>query len=237
MGDFIELFAATILNRDFYGLAAGWLLFLKFILDFSVRHISGLAAGWLLFFKLNIDLFSSNFHVTGLAAGWLVSTYSSNRANPRSLFRDVALRRHFPGLPAGWLLPCCDEDAQTVPGEVHRFQQFTGLSAGWLLSLCEKGEQFLVVKLETFDYTSHFLNLLTVALTFNTLLGQSANLTTPFICQLFHSLCQSAWAIVAHFLFVPLTSRVGCLLRLFGELFLFPANSWFLFFGLVFPFL
>ena len=34
--------------------------------------------------------------------------------------------------------------------------------------MCEKGEQFLVVKLGTFGYTSYFLNLLTVALTFCT---------------------------------------------------------------------
>ena len=73
-----------------------------------------------------------------------------------------------PGLAAEWLLPCCDKDAQIVPGEVHRIQQFTGLSAGWLLSLCEKGEQFLVAKLATFDYTSYLLNLLTVVLTFFT---------------------------------------------------------------------
>ena len=119
MDDFIDLFAATIPNRDF----------------------------------------------SGLTTGWLLSTYSSNRANPRSLFRDVALRRRFPGLAAGWFLPCCDMDAQIVPGEVHRIQH-TGLSAGWLLSLGEKGEQFLVVKLATFDYTSYFLNLLTVALRF-----------------------------------------------------------------------
>ena len=55
MDDFIDLFAATILNRDF----------------------------------------------SGLAAGWLLSTSSSNRASTRSLFRDVALRRRFPGLTAG----------------------------------------------------------------------------------------------------------------------------------------
>ena len=58
MNDFIDLFAATILNRDFSGLAAGWLLFFKFIIDFSVRRLSGLAARWLLFFKLKSILTS-----------------------------------------------------------------------------------------------------------------------------------------------------------------------------------
>ena len=137
MDDFIDLFAATILNRDF----------------------SGLAAGWLLFFKLNITLFFINFHFTGLAAGWLLSEKPTSRRCSQTAF---------PWPAAGWPLPCCDKDAQFFPGEVHRIQQFTGLSAGLLLSLCEKGEQFLVVKLATFDYTGYFLNLLTVALTFFT---------------------------------------------------------------------
>ena len=126
---------------------------------------------------------------------------------------------------------CCDKDAQIVPGEVHRIQQFS--AAGWLLSLCEKGEQFLVVKLATFDYASYFLKLLTVALTCFTSSAKVQVSQFLFICQLFHSLCQSAWACMGYHcplpLFVPLTPRVGCLLRLFGELFLFSAYSWFLF--------
>ena len=85
------------------------------------------------------------------------------QSKPEKCIRDVSLRRRLPGLQ-----PRCDKDAQIVPGEAHSIQQFTGLSAGWLLSLCEKGEQFLVAKLATFDYTSYFLNLLTVALTFFT---------------------------------------------------------------------
>ena len=201
MDDFIDLFAATILNRDFSGLAAGWLLLFKFIIDFSVRHISGLASGWLLFFKLNINLFLINFHFAGLAAGWLLPTYSSNRANPSSLFRDVAFRRRFPGLAAGWLLPCCDKGAQIVPGEVHRIQQFTGLAARWLLSLCEKGEQFLVVKLATFDYTSYFL-ILTVALAFFAYLAKVQVSKFLLFANGFHSRCQSALAIVAQFPFL-----------------------------------
>ena len=206
MDDFIDLFAATILNRDFSGLAAGWLLFFKFIIDFSVRHISGLSAGWLLFFKLNIDLFFINFHFAGLAAGWL--------------------------------LPCCDKDAQIVPGEVHlhRIQPYWPFCRVAPVLVWEGrtvfGRQVGKIRLHqllsqppdrSFDllspprpkcksHNSFFLPIVSLALP--KCMGYRCPLP----------------------LFVPLTPRVGCLLRLFGYLFLFSANSWFLSFGWFFLF-
>ena len=213
-----------LFNCYFSGLAAGWLLFFKFIIDFFIRHISGLAARWLLFFNLVVVFFhQSSFRWPSCRF------YSSNRANPRNLFRDVALRLRFPGLAAGWLLPFCDGDAPIVSGEVYRILQFTGLTA-------EKGEQFLVLNLATFDYTNCFVNHLTIALKF-ALTRPKCKSHSSFHMPIVSTVLPKCMGYrCSLFFLVPLTSLVGCHVCFFGDLFLFSASLCFFFSWLVFHF-